>query len=130
MYQDETQISFGEGRYAIRLTALITSDGLSVTITGGERPHVGGMAMSVPRLPIQQQPGGCDTWIIPRPHHRDADIAAMVSKMVCQGTGHCTAVVAGIHIDGAEPHEIDTLIENSREASRRLLDKIRAIMER
>lgn len=114
----------------IYASALVTADGVSVTICGGEKPHVGGMAMSVPRSGSHRIPPGCDTWITPRPHHRDAELASMVSKIICQATGSCTAVVAGVHIHGAEPREIELLMENSQAVSHLLIDKIRMIMEK
>lgn len=130
MYKSDVDCTYGEGRYVILASALVTGDGVSVTICGGEKPHVGGMAMSVPRDGLQKIPPVCDTWIVPRPHHRDAELASMVSTMICQATGFCTAVVAGVHIDGAEPREIDILMENSQAVTRLLIDRIRTIMER
>jgi hypothetical protein len=123
--QKDVKLSYGEGRYIIHITAIITGDGISVIITGGEKPHVGGSALSVPRSGKAGDKTHCDTWITPRPGHRDSEIAALVSRMVCTDTGMTTAVIAGIHIDRAEKEEINTLIENSREAARLLTIKIK-----
>ena len=49
VFQEEVKLSYGEGRYIIYITAIITRDGISAIITGGEKPHVGGSALSVPR---------------------------------------------------------------------------------
>jgi hypothetical protein len=125
--QEEIKLDYGEDRYKIFLTAMVTGDGISITILGGEKPHVGGMAMSVPRPKKQNGKNVCDTWIIPRSEHRDSEVASLVSWIVGTETGYTTAVVAGIHIDNAQSGEIDIIIKNSREAARQLCRKIKEI---
>jgi len=125
VYQEEVKVSYGDGRYIIYISAIITRDGISVIITGGEKPHVGGSALSVPRPDNTEDKISCDTWITPRPGHRDSEVAALLSHMICTDTGMTTAVIAGIHIDKAEPEEINILMENSREATRLLIIKIK-----
>jgi len=127
MYQEEVKVSYGEGRYKINITSVVTSDGISLTITGGEKPHVGGTALAVPGQNTVRHKRSCDIWICPVPGHKDTEIAGPVAEMVCVETGHVTAVVAGIHIDRAEKREIRILVENSREAARLLIEQIRQI---
>lgn len=121
----DLSLSYGEGRLQVYVQATLTVDGLAIVLTGGERPHVGGMAMSVPR-PLAGRP---DTWITPRQGHRDSDVATLVAELLCRETGCCTAVIAGIHIDQATPGEIDLLIQNSQEAARRLANIIKQKLE-
>lgn len=123
MFEEELNITYGEGRYEISLRVQATADGLSGLLTGGEKPHVGGMAMSSPRT---EQGGGkiqCDTWITPRPGHRDAELAARVSRLICSATGQTTAITAGIHIGNAQKSEIALLVENSLAAARLFINK-------
>ncbi len=118
-------MSRGEGRSLICMQATLTEDGLAVILTGGEKPHVGGMAMSVP-YPGSSRP---NTWIIPRRGHRDSDAATQVAELLCRKTSCCTAVISGIHIEQATAEEIELLLENSRELARQLGDKIKQIQE-
>lgn len=127
MFDEALNITYGEGRYEILLRVQATADGLSSLLTGGEKPHVGGMAMSVPRA---GQSGGkilCDTWITPRPGHRDAELAARVSELICSATNQTTAVVCGIHIGNAQKSEISLLVENSLAAARLFVNKYKEI---
>ncbi|PKM80229.1 MAG: hypothetical protein CVU89_14685 [Firmicutes bacterium HGW-Firmicutes-14] len=124
MEPKEIKVSYGEGRSRIDLVSVITSDGLSLTITGGEKPHVGGVAVSVPRKSLSSDEISCDTWISPVPGHKDTEVAGPVSAMICRETGQTTAVVAGIHIANPGEHEIRQLVENSREAARLLLEQL------
>lgn len=127
MHQKEIKLSYGEDRYIINLTAVITRDGISVILNGGEKPHVGGSALSVPRPGNNKGKINCDTWITPRPGHRDSEVAALVSRLICINTGMTVAVIAGIHINQAQKEEIDLLIENSRGAARLLVTKIKEL---
>ncbi len=127
MDQTEIKISHGEGKYKINISAIITGDGVAAVLTGGERPHVGGSALSVPRSGNDAGKNRYDTWITPRPGHRDADVAALVARIICEDTGMTAAVTAGIHIDNASREEINILIENSREAARLLTNKIKGL---
>ncbi|CFX87007.1 Uncharacterized [Syntrophomonas zehnderi OL-4] len=129
MYQEVVKLSCGEDRYIINLLVLITADGISITLTGGESPHVGGMAMSVPRPSINNSQMSCDTWITPRVGHKDDQAAALVARQVCLETGQTTAVTAGIHIDRAQPWEVERLLENCRQAADLLCSKIKELRE-
>jgi len=129
MYQEELKQSYGEDRYIINMIAIVTLDGISLTVTGGEKPHVGAMAMSVPRRTAGEDKLSCDTWVTPRSGHKDDQAAALIARQVCMETRQTTAVVAGIHIDQAQAEEIEQLLENSRQAARLLSIRINEMME-
>ena len=111
----------GEGRYRIELTAIITGDGISVTLTGGEKPHVGGVALCIPEPGMED---GFKTAEISLPGHRDTGAARPVAEMLCQLTGEKTAVVCGIHIDDACGWEIAKLLQNCVDAADELVKEL------
>lgn len=129
MYQEEIKVYYGEGRYKIQVLCVLTSDGISVTITGGEKPHVGGIALCVPRKSLSGDGRSCDLWVNPVPGHKDTQIASPVAELICIETGQTTAAVAGIHIEKAEEREIRILVDNSREAAKLLIKQIQQIKE-
>jgi len=128
MYLEEVKVTYGEERFKINISSVITTDGISITITGGEKPHVGGTAVSVPRKSLISDKISCDTWITPVPGHKDTEVAAPVAELVCRETGQTTVVVVGIHIDRAEEREIIQLVEHSREAARLLIAQIKELL--
>lgn len=135
MYQQEIKGSYGEGKYTIYISALVTEDGISVNLTGGERPHVGGVALSVPRQSLTTgtvscDTCSCDTWLIPVPGHKDIYAAGPASERICKATGEKTVVVAGIHIDHATPEEVQILLENANKATELLLEQIKNLREK
>ncbi|WP_418792100.1 hypothetical protein [Phosphitispora sp. TUW77] len=129
MNPDEVKVTYGEARYRIEISSVITTDGISITITGGEKPHVGGVALSVPRTSLGGGKVSCDTWVIPVPGHKDTEVAVPVAEMICRETRRTVSVAAGIHIDRAEEREIRILVENSLAAARLLMEQIDQLCE-
>lgn len=129
MYPEEVKVTYGEGRYRIEILSVVTGDGISITITGGEKPHIGGVALSVPRRSLGGEKFSCDTWVPPVPGHKDTKVAVPVAEMISRETGRTVAVTAGIHIDRAEERELRTLVENSLAASRLLMEQIGELSE-
>ena len=124
MKQKEIRVSFGEGRYKIDIYSVVTVDGISVTITGGEKPHVGGTALSVPRTSLSGCNLSYDTWVCPVPGHKDTKVAVPVAELLCKATGKPVSVAAGIHIDNALEKEIVQLVDNCMEAAHLLVSRI------
>ena len=50
-YMKEEMITFAEGNepYKVKISALLVGDDLVVIVRGGEEPHVGAVAVSIPR---------------------------------------------------------------------------------
>lgn len=119
------KVSFGEGRYKIDIYSVPTVDGVSVTMTGGEKPHVGGIALSVPRTSLSGSNVSCDTWVCPVPGHKDTKVAVPVAEFLCKETGKPVSVTAGIHIDNARENEIVQLVDNCMEAAQLLVSRLK-----
>jgi len=85
-------------------------NGFCCFLTGGERPHVGAVALAAPgALPD-------DLRTLTLPEHRDAEIAAQLARRLCEASGEAVSVTAGLHIDHATRTQIEALCENSRQA--------------
>ena len=113
--------SAGEGRYRVDIAAVITGDGISVLLTGGELPHVGAVVISVPRNSLAGEGVSCDSWVMPVPGHKDAEAARPVAELICRSTGQTTVVTAGIHINQAVSWELEALLNNCNTAAKQLV---------
>jgi hypothetical protein len=122
-------LSVGEGRHRVEITAVLTGDGVSVLITGGERPHVGAVVMCVPRNSLSGEGISCDSWILPVPGHKDTEAAQPVAEMICRALGQTTVVTAGIHIDKAVGWELELLLDNCLTAARQLVHQLTDALE-
>ncbi|MDD4168679.1 MAG: hypothetical protein PHD36_00165 [Desulfotomaculaceae bacterium] len=114
--------SAGEGRYRIDLLVSVTGDGLVVQLFGGEKTHVGAVAIGLPR-PGLSDPAkiSCNTIVIPLLGHKDDEVAKPVAEEIVVACGKPVVVAAGIHLDHAGPGEIETLVENCFAAVRLLI---------
>lgn len=112
----------GEGRLGITLLVTITQEGLVAQVFGGEKPHVGAVALSLPR-PGLADPGkvSCNTTVVPLLGHKDDEIAKPVAEEIVKAWGSPVAVVAGVHVDNASREDIDSLISNCMEAAKALI---------
>jgi len=122
----EKRVSIGKGRYKIDLTAIITMDGLVVSIVGGDKPHVGAIAVGIPR-PSLRDPSklSATTSVFTLVGHKDDEVARPVAERLVKGLNQTVVVVAGMHIEGAEKEDIRKLIHNSMQAAEVFLRKMK-----
>jgi len=117
------QITVGEGRYRVALSASLTGRGLNILLTGGESPHIGAVVMCIPRQSGTGNGLTADTWVVPVPGHKDFHLAKSIGEMISRVTGEVTVVAAGIHIDDAKAWEIDLITQNCTTAGQRLTEQ-------
>ena len=100
----------GEGRCFIALTLTDTGEGIHGLLTGGEKPHVGGMVLALPRPSLTGEGWSADLYITPVPGHKDADVAATVAGLLARELRLPVALTAGIHSDNLSPAELSQIM--------------------
>jgi hypothetical protein len=120
----EFQFEVGQEKHKVRFSAIFTGDGISVCLTGGDKPHVGGVVLSIPRTSLTGKGISSDTWVIPVPRHKDVMVAEEVGKEICRETGQVVAVTAGIHIDNARPEDLKIFRENCLAGAKIIIQKL------
>lgn len=110
MYKKLRNIDKGAGRSHINLIMEETNEGYCGILTGGEKSHVGGVALV---YPIQSKQG-CEYEIekISIPGHKDAIAAGTVAELISKAMCTPVVIMAGIHIDNASKEEIEEIIAN------------------
>lgn len=115
-------IQAGQGRFQVTLTVHETGGhGLECLLTGGELPHVGGVAVACPRPKTSGTGLTCDMWVISLPGHKDAELAQPLAKRLCVASGQAVSLTAGLHIDHAGQADIQALCDSCRQAVERYL---------
>ncbi|MFA4886526.1 MAG: hypothetical protein WC601_12280 [Desulfotomaculaceae bacterium] len=118
--------SAGEGKYKITLIATITEEGLVAQIFGGEKPHLGAIALSTPRQSLADpEQVSCSTIVIPLPGHKDDQVAKPVAEEIAKAWGSQVLTVVGVHVNNAGEKDIEKLIDNCHKAKSALLEGLR-----
>jgi len=104
------QCQEGEGRCQISLTLMDTGNGIHGLLTGGEKPHVGGVVLALPRPSLRGEGWSADIYITPVPGHKDVDVARRVAETLARELRFPVAITAGIHSDQLRPEELNEII--------------------
>lgn len=123
--------SAGTGKYQIIMLATITEDGVVAQIYGGEKAHVGAIALSIPG-PGAAAPEkvSCSTTVVPLLGHKDDEVARPVAEELAKTWGSPVVVVAGIHVDNANKEDIRKLLHNCKEVARELIQELNGLKQR
>ncbi len=121
------QITFriGRGRHRIWGTALLSADGLSVNLVGGDMPHIGSVAISIPH-PSTADPGrvSSTTSIFTIPGRREDAIAQPLATRLARAFNKVAVVVAGVHVNGATSRDFSAVLANCEEAEQRIVSAL------
>lgn len=103
---------YGEGRCQISLVLWDTGNGLNGLLTGGEQPHIGGVALAVPRPSLSGQGWSSDLYLTPVPRHKDIELAGPLADQLARLIQHPVAISAGVHSDGLSGTELQQIQDN------------------
>ena len=116
----------GEGRYVVEGTANRTGNGVAVLIVGGEKPHIGAVAIAVPRPSLKGRAkisATCSVYTLLG--HKDDEVAKPAAERLASELREVTVVIAGIHVNNASKKEISTLVGNAEKVVQELLRKMK-----
>ncbi|OPX94175.1 MAG: hypothetical protein A4E53_00105 [Pelotomaculum sp. PtaB.Bin104] len=110
---EQTVYTAGVGKCRVDLMVSMTGDGLVAQLYGGDKPHVGAVAISLPR-PSLSNPAkvSCNTSILPMLGHKDDEIAKPIAEEIAKSFGKPAVVIAGLHVDNAGPELIKEIVGN------------------
>lgn len=120
----------GGGRHLVRAAATVTLDGIIVEILGGERPHVGVVALGMPRPSLKDpERVSCNVAVLPVLGHKDDEVARPAAERAARELNQSVVVVAGLHVERAGPDDITLLVKNADRALDILLGLVRQTMK-
>jgi hypothetical protein len=123
------EFSQGTGRHRIWGTVFLSMGGLAVNLVGGEGPHIGAVAISIPR-PAGPRKRGATTSVFTLPGHREDELARPVAARLAQALRRTTVVVAGVHIHRARTADIARVFENAGRAVEVIVAGVKAYGKR
>jgi len=114
--------TYGKEKHQVITVGILTTDGLIVCVLGGEKPHVGAVAVAIPRPSLKNNRStSATTSVFTLTGHKDDEIAKPVAHNFAKSTGLTTVVIAGLHIEKASQNDIAKLAGNAIKASKKLL---------
>jgi hypothetical protein len=122
----DIELTATRGRITVSLRAHRLGDDLSVTIGGGDRPHLGAVAVSSPR---PDRGAAADqratTSVITLPHHREDELARRTSARLASSLGVNACVACGVHVEAITRDEIRDVEALVEELATALLARLR-----
>ncbi len=121
------ELSGGDGRLRVSLSAMESGRDLAVAISGGDVPHVGSVAVAVPR-PSLRDPNSVSATasVITLVGHKDDELAKPIAEFLARELGCVVVVSVGIHVEQAGPDDIRAIMGTSWELSRELCRRVAA----
>ncbi len=119
------EVIAGEETQRIVCTAILVGHDLNVIIQGGDRSHIGAAAMAVPRPSLKNpEKMSATASVLTVTGHKEDELARLVALHLAAHLGCVTAVVAGIHVDGASEKDIADIVANVKIACHDLVQSI------
>jgi hypothetical protein len=114
---DRTELTLKTDTGAYDLTASVRRIGpdLLVAIWGGEKPHIGAVAVAQPRPSLKDpEVTSATASVICNIGHKEDELVKAASEILASALETQVVVTAGIHWDNLDENGIQTIIKNSR----------------
>lgn len=113
---DLIQLERTQDGLTVRLTAQPIGRDWNVTITGGDRPHLGAAALGAPYRHADGAIGASASVLVLPSHKEDILVKQTAERLAKQLD--CTVLVSGgIHVDHIEPGQISVFLSLAQDAA-------------
>lgn len=103
------------GQNLCKLTGriLFCGEDLLIAITGGDTPHIGAVALAVPRASLaDSEKKSSSASVLCRVNHKEDEWARWLALEISRTTNRCAVITIGIHIDHISSEQMGILREN------------------
>ena len=124
MNSTEFTIKTETGAYDLTASARWIGADLLVAIWGGEKPHIGAVAVAQPRPSLKDpEVTSATASVICNVGHKEDELVKAASEILASVLKTQVVVAAGIHWDNLDDEGIHTIIKNSRILVEMILEK-------
>ncbi|MBI4571871.1 MAG: hypothetical protein HY713_01120 [candidate division NC10 bacterium] len=117
----------GTGRHRLWGTVFLSHESLAVNLVGGDLPHVGAVAVSIPRASrADARRRSASTSVFTLVGHKEDELARPFAADLAQALGRTTVVVAGVHIHRAGPADLAKVFVNAGRAIETIIARVKA----
>ncbi len=119
------RFSFGSMPYTVHAEVRLLGADVLVILTGGTKPHIGSIAVALPRPSLTNEAIVSSTSSVYNfLGHKDHVIAQRIAEMLSSRLNRNVVAVAGFHIDKISPEGISRVVENCDELVKVIYKKI------
>ena len=119
------EIIEGKDKYKVKLVAIKSGEDLTVIISGGEKPHIGAMAVSIPRPSLEDlNKMSASTSVFTLTGHKEDELSKQIAENITEVTKKVTVTIVGLHIDKATAQDIESLAQNTQKVVNKLRMKL------
>lgn len=109
------------GGVKVRCDVIPMGDDITVLLYGGDRPHIGSTALSIPRPSLTGSGRSATTSILNCLGHKDDVLAKLFAEKIAVKSDHTAVCVCGIHVDNLSQRDLTVLYEGILELLEELL---------
>ncbi len=121
----EFTINTNEGEYDLAASVRQIGQDILVAIWGGDKPHIGAVAMAQPRPSLRDPDVTSSTAsVFAYVGHKEDELAKAAAEILAATLKTNVVVAAGIHWDNLPPEGIQRVIENSNILVEMILEKM------
>lgn len=115
-------------RFVLTMTALPVGKDFAVTLSGGEPPHIGAVAVAQPRPSLKKDGSTSSTAsVIALVGHKEDMLARKVALHMAKELQTVVSVSCGVHLDDVTDDEIQQILGLSDSLMHMLIAKVREI---
>jgi hypothetical protein len=125
MIKAEFQVKTNQGNYDLSASVRLIGRDVLVAIWGGEKPHIGAVAMAQPRPSLKNpETTSATASVFSYVGHKEDELAKAASEILSATLKTRVVVTAGIHWDNIKKKGIQCIIKNSEILVDLILDRI------
>ncbi|MCJ7656770.1 MAG: hypothetical protein MUO55_03190 [Candidatus Atribacteria bacterium] len=119
------EIIEGKDKYKVKLVAIKSGEDLTVIISGGEKPHIGAIAISIPRPSLKDSNKvSASTSVFVLVGHKEDELSKQIAENITEVKKKVTVTIVGLHIEKATAQDIEYLIQNTQKVVNKLRIKL------
>jgi hypothetical protein len=117
--------------YRIGVTVIRIGKELMAVVEGGDRPHIGSIAVAVPCRTLScgsrenDEKTSSTVSIYNVVGHKDDQIASPLAHLIARNFSRVTVVLAGIHIDNAVKKDIEGILNQMSKVNIKVVEKLK-----
>jgi len=105
----------GEMPYKVEIIAVPVGEDMVVMLHGGQRPHIGAVAVSIPRPSLKNpETTSATTSIYALVGHKEDELAKAAAQRLASALNKNVVLTAGIHVENIPPEGIEIVEKNCR----------------